>query len=144
MKHILILTCLCVGAVACGRTETASSSQELSFNGDTVVVEENSPALKRIQVQTTHLEEFSGEFKTVGTVRPVAGKYAEIATPFAGRVMKSFVHLGQRVQAGAPIFELGSSDFYEAAKSYFAARSANELAQKNYRRQQELADHGVD
>ena len=84
MKHILILTCLCVGAVACGRTETASSSQELSFNGDTVVVEENSPALKRIQVQTTHLEEFSGEFKTVGTVRPVAGKYAEIATPFAG------------------------------------------------------------
>ena len=113
------------------------------FNGDTVFVAETSPILKRIELQKTQFETYSGEFKTVGTVRPVSGKYAEIASPFAGRVTQSFVHLGQRVQAGAPIFELGSADFYEAAKSYFAARSAHELAQQNYRRQQELAENGV-
>lgn len=143
MRHIFILIGLCAGSVACDRTQTAATSPELSYRGDTVIVAENSPVRKKIEVQTAHLEPFASEFKTVGTVRPVAGKYAEIAAPFAGRVMHSFVHLGQRVQAGTPIFELGSSEFYEAAKGYFAARSTNELAQKNYRRQQELAEHGV-
>jgi cobalt-zinc-cadmium efflux system membrane fusion protein len=51
--------------------------------------------------------------------------------------------LGQKVSAGSPVFELGSSEFYEAVKSYFAAQSANEVAQKNYNRQKDLATHGV-
>jgi cobalt-zinc-cadmium efflux system membrane fusion protein len=68
---------------------------------------------------------------------------AEIAPPFAGRIVKSFIKLGQKVNAGSPIFELSSAEFYEATKTYFAAQSANEVAQKNYNRQKELAANGV-
>jgi cobalt-zinc-cadmium efflux system membrane fusion protein len=68
---------------------------------------------------------------------------AEIAPPFTGRIVKSFIKLGQKVAAGSPLFELGSAEFYEAVKSYFAAQSANEVAQKNCNRQKELAAHGV-
>ena len=111
--------------------------------GDTIIIQENSPVSGQIIVREASLKEFSAEFRTNGTVRPVAGMLAEIAPPFTGRIVKSHVKLGQKVGAGSPIFELGSAEFYEAVKSYFAAQSANEVAQRNYTRQKELAAHGV-
>jgi cobalt-zinc-cadmium efflux system membrane fusion protein len=99
--------------------------------------------LEQITVQKAELHDFEAEFRTVGTVRPVSGKLAEIAPPFAGRITKSFVKLGQKVGVASPIFELSSADFYEATKTYFAAQSANEVAQRNYNRQKDLAANGV-
>lgn len=128
---------------ACGHKEATTEYVAFRQEGETIIVEESSPILKEIVVRKTALEEFSSEFRTVGSVRPVSGKYAEITPPFAGRVSKSFVQLGQRVGAGSPIFELSSSEFYEATKSYFAAQSANELARRNYNRQKELVANGV-
>ena len=115
----------------------------MSLTGDTIVVNEKSPILDHIITQKTQIQDFSAEFRTIGTVRPVSGKLAEIAPPFAGRILKSYVRLGQKVGAGSPIFELGSSEFYEATQAYFAAQSANELAQRKYNRQKELAANGV-
>ena len=128
---------------ACGNNKATEEATDVVFEGDTIVVTENSPILEQIKVQEAQLQDFSAEFRTVGTVRPVSGKLAEIAPPFAGRIIKSHVKLGQKVSAGSPVFELGSSEFYEAVKSYFAAQSANEVAQRNYDRQKELAEHGV-
>jgi len=141
-KYILALLCVPFIMAACGNKTTKEITDIIS-EGDTIVVKENSPLLEQIKVQTAELQDFSAEFRTVGNVRAVAGKLAEIAPPFAGRVGKSFVKLGQKVNAGAPVFELNSADFYEAIKTYFAAQSANEVAQRNYNRQKELAANGV-
>jgi cobalt-zinc-cadmium efflux system membrane fusion protein len=117
--------------------------------GDSVFVpagtelNEKSPIQDQIVTRRTQLQDFSAEFKTIGTIRPVSGKLAEIAPPFAGRITRSYVRLGQKVGAGSPVFELGSTEFYEATKAYFAAQSANELAQSRYNRQKELAANGV-
>jgi cobalt-zinc-cadmium efflux system membrane fusion protein len=129
--------------VACGNTDATKEAVELSLNGDTIVVNEKSPVLDHLIIQKSQFQDFSAEFKTTGTVRPISGKLAEITPPFAGRIVKSYVHLGQKIVAGSPIFELGSSEFYEATKAYFAAQSANNLAQKRYNRQIELAANGV-
>jgi len=129
--------------VACGNNKDTNEITDVIIEGDTIVVMENSPILEQIKVQKADLQDFSAEFRTVGTVRPVSGKLAEIAPPFAGRIVKSYIKLGQKVVAGSPIFELSSSEFHEAVKSYFAAQSANEVAQKNYNRQKELAANGV-
>jgi cobalt-zinc-cadmium efflux system membrane fusion protein len=115
----------------------------IQYRGDTIAVAATAPLRKQITVRKARLEDFPAMFKTVGTVRPVAGKLAEISAPFAGRIIKSFVRLGQQVNAGTPLFALGAPELYETAKIYFAARSANELAQKNYLRQTELAANGV-
>ena len=141
-KHFWAFLCLSF-IVACGNNKTANESTDIVLNGDTIVVEENSLVLEQITVQKAQLLDFSAEFHTVGTVRPVAGKLAEIAPPFAGRIIKSHVKLGQKVNEGTVIFELGSSEFYEAVKMYYAAQSANEVAQRNYNRQKELAANGV-
>ena len=128
---------------SCGNNEAAKESMDLNLDGDIIVVKDGSPIMDQIVIQEATLQDFSAEFRTVGTVRPVSGKLAEIATPFSGRILKSFVRLGQKVSAGSPVFELGSSDFYEATKAYFAAQSENELAQINYNRHKELAANGV-
>ena len=141
-KYILAFICLSF-IVACSNNEATTETMDLTIEGNIIVVKENSPILEQIIVGKAQLQDFSAEFRTVGTVRPVSGKLAEIAPPFAGRIVKSYVRLGQKVSAGTPIFELSSSEFFEAQKEYFAAQSANELAQRNYNRQKELATHGV-
>lgn len=143
MNKYFILAGLCIILASCKQNNSPQERVDIQYKGDRIVVDENSPILGQISVEKSHLQDFSAEFRTVGTVRPVSGKLAEIAPPFAGRIAKSFVHLGQRVGAGSPVFELSSSDFFEATKTYFAAQSANELAKKNYNRQKELVANGV-
>ncbi|MDR1683710.1 MAG: efflux RND transporter periplasmic adaptor subunit, partial [Candidatus Symbiothrix sp.] len=116
-KLLFIATALCVFSASCKQHNPARESADIQYKGDTIVVSEHSPVSERIVTQKSRLEDFSAEFKTVGTVRPVSGRLAEIAPPFAGRIVKSFVRLGQKVSAGSPVFELGSSEFYEATKT---------------------------
>ena len=141
-KYILALMCLPL-VVTCGKNGATGEAMNLTFKGDTIFIKDNSPVLEQLVVEKAQLQDFHAEFRTVGTVRPVSGMLAEIAPPFAGRIIRSNVKLGQKISAGSPVFELGSSDFYEAVKAYFAAQSANEVAQRNYNRQKELATHGV-
>ena len=141
-KYMLAFVCLPL-VVACGHNEATKKTTPLNIEGDLITINEHSPLLEQIVVKKVQLQDFSAEFRTVGTVHPVSGKLAEIAPPFAGRIVKSHVRLGQKVSAGAPLFELSSLEFYEATKTFFAAQSANEVAQKNYNRQKELAANGV-
>ncbi|MCL1969431.1 MAG: efflux RND transporter periplasmic adaptor subunit [Bacteroidetes bacterium] len=141
-KYILTLLCPLL-IMACNNNKTTNEDATLFIAGDTITLADNSPVLEQIVIQKTDLQEFSAEFRTVGTVRPVAGKLAEIAPPFAGRIVKSHVKLGQKVSAGSTIFELSSTEYYEAVKNYFSAQSANDVAQRNFNRQKELATHGV-
>jgi len=141
-KYILAFICLPL-MVACSNNGATTENTDLNVEGDTIFVKENSPILEQIVVQKAQLQDFEAEFRTVGTVRPVSGKLAEITPPFAGRIVRSFVKLGQKVGAGLPIFELSSAEFYEATKTYFATQSVNEVAQRNYNRQKELAENGV-
>ncbi len=143
MNKYLIFTLLSVLLFSCTTKNQTPKEDDIQHKGDTVVLKPNSPATKQLTIQTTKFQAHTGEFRTVGTVKPVAGKLAEIAPPFAGRIAKSAIHLGQKVNAGSTIFELSSSDFYDAAKAYFAAQSANYLAKKNYNRQKDLAANGV-
>ena len=141
-KYISTFFCV-LFLMACGNNKDIKEVTDIIYAGDTIIIKENSPVLNQIVVQEVKLVAFTAEFRTVGTVRPVAGKLAEIAPPFAGRIVKSFVRLGQKVGVNAPIFELSSSEFYEATKAYFSAQSENEVAQRHYERQKELAANGV-
>lgn len=142
MYKYYILAGLCFLLASCNADNAAQERSEIQYKGDTIMVSKAS-TLEHITTQKVEKQSFSEEFKTVGTVRPVSGKLAEIAPPVAGRIGKSFVRLGQKVNAGESVFELSSADFFEATKAYFAARSGSELATRNYNRQKELAANGV-
>ncbi|MDR1719855.1 MAG: efflux RND transporter periplasmic adaptor subunit, partial [Dysgonamonadaceae bacterium] len=143
MNKLFLMASLCISLYACKKNISLENNTNIQYKGDTIYVAENSIVNSKLKIVTVEPQDFSEEFITSGTVRAVPSRYAEVAPPFAGRVLKSYVQLGQRVAAGAPVFELGSSDFYEATKAFFAAQSNAELAKVHLKRQTELAERGV-
>lgn len=141
-KLILLLLGGCMLQTACHRVQDAPETVNYYFRNDTVCVQ--NPVWKQ-QLKTTEAVSvgFSKEVVTAGTVRPIPTEYASISSPFAGRVLRSNIRIGQQVVAGSPLFEISSPDFISAQKDYFQAYSAKELARKDLLRKQDLLVNGV-
>ena len=129
---------------ACGNNSANQDKTNMpSIENGVITIPEVSPVLTSITTQTVSAADYRASFSTTGTVQAISSKYAEIATPFAGRVTKSFVRPGQKVSAGSPVFEISSPDFFEAGKSYFQAKQEMELARKNMERERDLFNNKV-
>jgi membrane fusion protein, heavy metal efflux system len=111
--------------------------------GDTVFVPAGSNVYSKLKMQTIHSQEHLRQFTTTGVVKPLSGHLAEISVPFEGRIIKSFIKLGQKVNTGTPLFEVSSSDYLESVRMCLQASRERELADKNYRRKKELLESGV-
>jgi len=135
MLSALVLT-------ACNGTGNVTT-EEVTYHGDSIIVNTNSSILSKIQTLTVQNEQFSSEFRTVGTVQAENGRYAEVGLPFDGRVTRSFVRLGARVHAGQPLFEVSSPDFLEVSKDYFQSLRSYEKAKAEYDRKKELMNAGI-
>ena len=130
---------------ACGSNSDNQETTNTSYiieNG-IITLPDNSPILANIETQTVVTSNYRASFTTSGTVQAISSKYAEIATPFAGRITKSFVRPGQKVSPGSPVFEISSPDFFEIGKAYFQAKQEMELAQKNLNRERDLLENNV-
>lgn len=117
--------------------------EEISYQGDSVIVSTSSPILSKIKVESLSLEPFHSEFRTVGTVQAEMGHYAEVGVPFDGRITTSRVMLGSQVHSGQTLFEVSSPDFFEASKTYFQNLRSYEAARSSYERKKALQDAGV-
>ena len=117
MKKIMIaLAALLPVFVGCKQNTAATQERDFHFSGDEVNVAASSPIARELVVEPVSAGVYDASFRTVGTVRPMAGRMAEVAVPFAGRITRSFVRLGDRVRAGQPVFEMSSPDFKKAHK----------------------------
>lgn len=120
-----------------------NKEQEITMEGDQITIPEGSPVLKKIKTETVSSREFNHNITSVGTIEAIPSNYAEIASPFSGRITKAFVNIGQKVNAGSPLFEVLSSGYLEVQKEYSDALNEAGLAEKKYRRQKDLVKHGV-
>lgn len=125
------------------REGSRESTVGYTIKGDTIVLADNGNLKSQLTLDTVAEQDFVMEFTTAGTVRAIPTAYAEIAPPFAGRVLKSYVRLGQKVDAGSPIFEISSQDYFNAQKDYFDAAQEFRQAELNLKRQQDLLKSGV-
>ena len=129
---------------ACGNNSGNQDKANVpSIENGVITIPEGSPVLNGITTQTVSATDYRASFSTTGTVRAISSKYAEIATPFAGRVTKAFVRPGQKVSPGSPVFEINSPDFFEAGKAYFQAKQEMDLARKNMERERDLFKNNV-
>lgn len=130
---------------SCGNSKDDDHGHTAGYTikGDTVVLTENSNIKSRLKYSTVAKQDFVMELTTAGIVRAIPTAYAEIAPPFAGRVLKSYVRLGQKVNAGSPVFEISSPDYFNAQKNYFDARQEFRQTELNLKRQQDLLKNGV-
>lgn len=114
-----------------------------AVNGDTLII--HSPVVISEKIRLSPVEEapYRKEVITAGTVQAIPTQFAYIASPFPGRIMKSFVRLGQKVSVNTPLFEITSPDFTTVQKEFYQARSEWELARKEMKRKEDLLHHGV-
>jgi len=128
---------------SCAKTSENQKVNDFKNYGDTIEVSANSPIVNKLKMVTISRTNYHFELVTSGAVEAIPTDYAEIAPPFAGRITKSHVRLGQKVRAGSPVFEISSPTFYETGKAYYQTKQEMELAEKNFRRQKDLLSKSV-
>lgn len=131
---------LCLGSCRTDNTGDRTSSMSLSPDG-VVTVSPSSPVAKRIVTAPVTSSPFSARFSAAATVNAIPSCYAEIAAPVSGRVVKSFVRLGQQVQAGTPLFQVTSSDFTEMCRACLDAQREMEQSGRALQRARRLLDN---
>jgi cobalt-zinc-cadmium efflux system membrane fusion protein len=127
----------------CHNINNQQNISSYTLRGDTIVIEENSTLLKKISIDAVKYEPYKMKLAISGIVRAIPNSYAEVASPFAGRITRSFIRLGQFVSVNSPIFEISSPSFFEAGKYYYQAKQEMQLAEKNLKRQKDLLSNGV-
>ncbi|WP_089898100.1 efflux RND transporter periplasmic adaptor subunit [Chitinophaga arvensicola] len=111
--------------------------------GDTITLPAGSPLKEKIRIDPVLSAPYSREVSTAGTVKAIPTQYAEIAPPFQGRVTRSYLHLGMKTPADAPLFEISSPDFFAAQKVFFQEKTQLQQAERTWKRQQDLMANGV-
>lgn len=119
------------------------SNMEYTIKENQIILNNDSHILSKLKLETVTESDYTSELNSVGTVKLIPNSYAEIAAPFAGRILKSHIRLGQFVNAGSPIFDISSSDYFSAQKEYADARQELRKAELNLNRQKDLVKHGV-
>lgn len=143
MRKIASLLGALLLAACSGSTTVRDDVAEITLDNDIITVSSKAAVLDKIKVESVAKSPYQAQFSTSGIVKAIPTSYAQIATPFAGRIVKSFVRLGQSVKIGSPLFEISSPTFFEAAKLYFAAKQEMEQALKSLTREKDLLLNNV-
>lgn len=146
MKKLAILSCIVFISFSCNQVKNSNDDKQdnqITVSGHEVTVPENSTLLSKITLHTVNKQEYKTQNTTTGTIKTLSGCLAEISSPFEGRVIKSFVKLGQKVSSGAPIFEINAPQYSELLKMFVQAKQEKQLTTNNYQRQKDLLDNKV-
>lgn len=141
-KFSCILLFVC-SVVSCRNNGTEPAGGEISFKSDTIFVNPSSPVAGRLKLVEVSKSSFHSEFRTVGTAKAAAGRYAEVVLPFDGRITSSLVSLGQKVRAGQPLFEMYSPEFNNLVRDYWQARRTSEKVGMEHSRKKVLYESGA-
>ncbi|MCL2625467.1 MAG: efflux RND transporter periplasmic adaptor subunit [Cystobacterineae bacterium] len=108
-----------------------------------LLVPERSPLREHLVVEEIHSKPVRHELTLPASIEADPTKIAKISLPFAGRIAKLHVRLGDRIEQGAPLFMFDSSEWVAAQSEYIKARSAERQAERNFQRQKDLHAHGI-
>jgi len=142
-----LISCCFIGA-ACKRGASATSegaepAPTVEHRNGKVVVPDGSPLRQRIEVQPVALQPVERHIVAPSTVEAEPTRLAKIAPPLTGRIVKLFIHFGDAVKAGAPLFTIDSPDLVAAQSDYLKAKSSSAQAERNVARQKDLVEHGI-
>ena len=146
MRKLSFLLCAAVLLAGCGHGVDSADTvvnNPVEVMGDTLTVPANSVIASRLVCGTVMDTAFTTTLTTTGEVMAIPSSYAEVAAPFAGRVVRSLVRMGQTVRAGTPLFEISSSDYAEVVKNYIQTKSEMDMAKRALDRTQDLHDNKV-
>lgn len=139
----LALACALGGCKHDSAASDTSAPPMVERRGDDLFVPDGSPLRTRLKVDAVKSEDVQRQLVAPAAVEAVPTQMAKIAPPLPGRVVKLFVHFGDTVQKGTPLFSLDSADVASAESDELKAKSALAQAELNLARQKDLTQHGI-
>jgi cobalt-zinc-cadmium efflux system membrane fusion protein len=134
--------------VACNREPASreAAAAPPSAEADTHAEEENAihlgeDMLRDLRISTAVVSERPGA-RTVSVLGEVAAdqsRYAEVAPPTGGQIVRVLVELNTPVRQGAPLAQLRSAELGRARADSLSAQARRELAQQTLERKRTLA-----
>lgn len=143
MKNYIILCMMILVISSCTQKKNNTEKEDFRIENNIISIDKNSPIINKLESEVVKPSVFPFELTTAGIVEVIPNNFALIAAPFAGRITKSYIKLGQMVHIGSPIFEISSPDYFETTKAYFQSKEEMELAKKSLSRQRDLLQKGV-
>ena len=139
---ILGLAIACGGGGAPGEPPASTTA----VAADTHPEEENAIHLgedmvRDLRISTASVTQRSGarEVAVLGEIAADQGRYAEVAPPTGGQVVRVLVDLNAAVRQGAPLAQLRSADLGRARAELLTAEVRRDLAQQVLDRKRQLA-----
>jgi len=141
LTRFLFISILSIYLMGCHAKVDEKIIENFTQNGDTIQVQ--GKIKSQLKTCTVLKQAHQLELITAGTVKAIPNRYAEIGSPFSGRVSAVHLKLGMKTKPGTPLYELISPEFIETQKLYFQAKTAYQNARLILKRQQDLKQHGV-
>jgi cobalt-zinc-cadmium efflux system membrane fusion protein len=141
-------TGLLVGAGGCRASEPApaASVEPAGAVADTHPEEANAIHLtedmvRDLRMSTTQVAERSGaqEVMVLGEVAPDQARYAEVAPPTGGQVVRVLVETNSMIRRGEPLAQMRSTELGRARADLLSADARRELARQTLERRRSLA-----
>lgn len=142
-KGLSFILIIAVALISCQQQSTKEEPANFLVKGGLITVPEHSVLKEKLKLITVQPEPYRMQMLSAGTVKAIPTQYAEIASPFQGRIVKTFLTLGMKTTPGTPLFEISSPDFITAQKIFFQEKSQMLQAEKTLKRQKDLMDNGV-
>lgn len=123
--------------------ERTSASEMAIRHGDRVEIPPDSQLRGRLLVAPAEYRSIRRSLEAPAEVEADPARMARITPPLPGRVVQLFVHFGEKVTAGQPLYALDSPDLVGAQTDYIKARSALAQTERTLARQQDLRQNGI-
>ena len=114
------------------RTESGPSVATNGASGP-VTVDLSPGQLKSVKVEPVGMHRFVVEKEAIGSISFVDDRTVQVFPPYQGKLLKTFVELGDEVTPGQPLYTIESPDLIQAESALISAaaeleRTARELA----------------
>jgi cobalt-zinc-cadmium efflux system membrane fusion protein len=98
--------------------------------------------LKAIKIDRVETDDFPVEKEAVGSISFVDDLSVQVFPPYQGRILETFVELGDEVQPSQPLYTIDSPDLIQAESTLIGAAATLELTTKELARARDL--HATD
>lgn len=104
-----------------------------------LVIPEDSALRSAIHVEPVHLQTVVTTVVVPAVIQAIPANMVAVLPPLSGEITKIYKIIGERVAVGDPLFSVISPDLAQDFATEISAEAAYILAQKNLKRQRELA-----
>ena len=112
---------LCVDLAACSRTDEAPAARSSSGPPSVALSPQQ---LRLVSIETLGRQDFAQETAAVGYIDFDEDTTVQVFPPYQGKIVSTFVDLGDTVRKGQPLYTIESPDLMAASSTLIAADAA--------------------